>query len=145
MKTLSVLLTVTAALATLAGCGSGSYAPKYNPNPKQEKDRLIFIDKKPEKFISFVREIEPKRLTGGELEVSLVLVNDHSRSGFLGLGGKTDLDCDVKVQFYNDEGKMVDETAWKLVKFHRGMEETITERSLTPEAADYRVNIRMKQ
>jgi len=145
VKTITVLLSGIVAIATLAGCGSGPYAPKHNPNPKQETERLIFIDKKPSKVLKFVREVEPKRLPGGELEVSMILVNEKSYGGFLGLGGKRDIECDVKVQFFDATGKMVDQTTWKPRRFHRGMEESITDRSLSVDVVDYRVNVRMRQ
>jgi len=127
-------------LVTLAACGP--YRAEYTPNPIQEQERVVLLDKKVEGRIELVRELTPARLTGGELEVGVILVNTKSRGIF---GGKKDLPCDYKFQFLDSEGGVIEETPWEYRLFQRGMEITLKKNSISPKAEKYRVTVRLQE
>ncbi|HUW30239.1 MAG TPA: DUF1425 domain-containing protein [Planctomycetota bacterium] len=134
MKTLASILAVAAVVAII-GC-KGTYRARYEANPIQEQEKLILLDSKL-KNIKVVRELPPTRVpgSGGQLEVGMVLVNTKDK----------DYRADVKVQFLDINGGVLEETTWEPVIFQRSMEVTIKKNSLNPAAADYRVTIRSQE
>ena len=133
MKTLAGILTVAVIVAAI-GC-KGAYRAKYDAYPIQEQEKLILLDSKL-KNIKVVRELPPRRIDGsGVLEVGMVLVNNKDK----------DYRADVKVQFIDGNGGVLEETTWEPVIFQRRVEMTIKKNSLNPTAADYRITIRSQE
>jgi len=133
VKTLASILIVAAVVAAI-GC-KGVYRAKYEADPIQEQEKLILLDSKL-KNIRVVRELPPRRIEGsGVLEVGMVLVNNKDK----------DYRADVKVQFIDGNGGVLEETTWEPVIFQRRMEVTVKKNSLNPAAADYRITIRSQE
>ena len=131
MKTVVAMLACVAVLAAI-GC-KGAYPAKSEPNPIQEKEKLILSDSKL-KAIKIVRELPPHRVEGsGVLEVGMVLVNTKGK----------DFKTDVKVDFLDGNGGVLEPGTWEPVIFERSQERTIKKNSLNPTAADYRISIRL--
>ena len=132
MKTVVTVLVCVAMLAAVIGC-KGAYPAKSDPNPVQEKEKLILNDSKL-KAIKLVRELPPRHLdNGGQLEVGMVLVNTKGK----------DFRTDVKVEFLDGNGGLLEPGTWEPVIFQRSQEVTIKKNSLNPAAADYRISIRL--
>ena len=119
-----------AGIAVVLGC-KGTYLARYDPNPKQESEKVILLDSKL-KSIRIVREVPPQRLNGQQLQIQVLLVNTDDE----------DLRTDVKVQFLDVDGGILEEGTWEPVIFQRSMERSIKKNSISPEAADYRISIR---
>ena len=135
MKSITFVFAGVIALALIVGC-KGTYPAKSDPNPLQEQEKHIMLDSKVKNNIKLVRELDPGRVPGGgQLVVGAVFVNAKSK----------DIWCDVKVQFVDSKGGILEETNWEPVLFQRSMEYTVKKNSLSPEAADYKISIRLKE
>lgn len=133
-KAIAVVIAGAVVLAALAGCG-GPFAPRRASNSVMKKNKIVIIDRKARSYIRLVRELPPKQLDGGELEIGVVLYNKKSK----------DLHCDVKVQFVDEDGGETDETSWVPYIFSARTERTIRMNSMDPAAADYRLYIRLQR
>jgi len=125
---------VALALIVSAGC-KGTYPARYEPQPRQESQKVILQDSKL-KALKIVREVEPIRLKpGGQLQIEVVMVNTSNDT----------LKTDVKVQFLDSKGGILEETSWQPEFFPRSSEKSIRKNSIGPEAADYRILIRRQE
>ena len=133
-RAIAIVIAGAVVLAALAGCG-GPFAPGRASNSVMEKHKIVIADRKAKNYIRLVRELPPKRLDGGELEIGVVLYNKKSK----------DLRCDVKVQFVDEDGGETDATSWQPYIFSARTERTIRTNSMDPAATDYRLYIRLQR
>ena len=124
MKSIVFILAGIVVLATVAGCGG----------PWRQGERVLLLDRKAARYLR-ARELQPVRLPSGELEINVVLVN---------VKGK-DLPCDVKVNFLDVDGGVIESTSWEPIILERAVEKSIKKNSLDPAAADYRLYVRLQK
>jgi len=116
-----------------AGCG-GPFRAEQIDEKILKTERIVFLDRKVDNYLT-AKELPPRRLEGGELDIRVVVWNEES----------TDLRCDVMVQFFDEDGATVDETPWEPYIFAARTEKTIRKNSLDPAVEDYRVSIRVQK
>ena len=121
-KAIAVVIAGAVVLAALAGCTRHTH-------------KVVIIEKKARSYIKLIKELEPKRLDGGELEIGVVLANKKNK----------DIRCDVRVQFVDEDGGETDATGWVPYIFSGRTERTIRVNSMDPTAADYRLYIRLQR
>lgn len=124
VKTLGLL-----ALLVLAACGP--YRADRNPNPLQETERVVMLDRNMTYYLNIVKHVAD-RLPNGNLKVRLAIENEEN----------TDYWVDVQVIFRDKDGFEVESTNWEPFMFHRRKVTTYEKVSLNNQAADYRVLIR---
>ena len=134
MKTIAGILSIAVLTAAIAGCG-GPWRMKPADNKVMNSERIVAVDSKVASYLGVRTEVKPKRVAGDALEVSVVLFNKKG----------SDLSCDVKWQFLNEDGAIKDETGWQPVIFAARTETPLNTNSLSPDVSDYRLSIRLKR
>ena len=124
---------VFVALMLLNLCSCGPYTPWSRPNSAFEREKILFKDHKVKRYLRLVKQ-DPTRLPSGSLQVELVFANVKNK----------DLWCDLRINFRNEKGIVVEEGTWESVLFERNAQKTISRKSISPAAADYRILMRIQ-
>jgi hypothetical protein len=120
--------------AVLFVLGCGPYTPKPATNDIQRSEKIILKDYKAKRYLRLVSHAVD-RLPSGSLQVKVVLQNVKN----------SDLWCDVRVEFHDQTGNVVEEGNWEPMLFERRAEKTIERKSIDPRAADYRILVRKQE
>ncbi len=126
MRSLLVLLL----LVSIAACGR-PYRPGISVNTPQEKEKILLLDHGLTYYLKVVKQ-GVTRAPGGQLIVKVDMENEED----------TDVWCDVRVNFRGEDGFQVETTDWQPLLFHRRAVTSIQKNSISPQVADYRVEIR---
>ncbi len=154
------LLPVLCAVLWLAGCSSRNI--RSTPETRPQAEHFIVLDSDVRGRL-VLKDARLESLPNGYKKLVCTIHNPHDKSlyrpGFLAnmLGAVASLFvrktsaqegpewADVKVQWLDENGSVVDETNWQAVQFHRLMDTTLTYSSARPGVADFRVYMRTRE
>ena len=137
------LLSFTLLSIFLYGC-SPAVAPNIGANTVASSNRIIYVRRDGQfatlsRFLKVVKEVQ-RRDVNGLFQVILVFNNDRYYGYFS--SDSPNLVIDIQFVFYDRDGIEVDKTNWQPNTFQSGVDVTVKQVSINPDAVSYKAYVR---
>lgn len=128
-------------LLFINSCASPARAPDVGYESVASQEKIVYLrgdggGSDLHKYLKIVKEFS-RYDENGLFKAVIVFNNSHYRKG-----QSPYLVCDVQFVFLDDDGLEIEKTNWQPMMFQAGVDVTVKQVSLSPNARDYKVYIR---